>query len=199
MGEAIDVEYKTLVKNDTFEWVKTVPEGRKAIGSRTVFRMKRDGNGNPHQTQGSQWSERDTRRCPERTFIQTFASVARFTTLRTLLAVVAHEGWELHQVDVVAAYLQGTLDEEIYMEVPEGVNVKGKEGFVWKLKKAIYGLKQAGRQWKATLDAAMREFGFVKSNADDCLYILIEDGKIALLVLVYVDDMAIAGTERHSD
>ncbi len=190
--KAIDVEYKTLVKNDTFEWVKTVPEGRKAIGSRTVFRMKRDGNGNLIKLK-ARMVGKGYAQVPGKDFIQTFASVARFTTLRTLLAVVAHEGWELHQVDVVAAYLQGTLDEEIYMEVPEGVNVKGKEGFVWKLKKAIYGLKQAGRQWKATLDAAMREFGFVKSNADDCLYILIEDGKIALLVLVYVDDMAIAG------
>ncbi len=126
-------------------------------------------------------------------FVEIFSAVARFTSLRTLLAVAAHQGWELHQIDVVAAYLQGSLDEEIYMEVPDGVKEKGKLGKYWRLKKAIYGLKQAGRQWKLTLDSAMKDLGFVKSDADDCLFILRREGKVVLLVLVYVDDMAITG------
>ena len=62
------------------------------------------------------------------------------------MSLVAHEDWEIYQVDVVGAYLQGNLDEEIYMEVLEGIKKKGKENWCWKLVKALYGLKQAGRQ-----------------------------------------------------
>jgi hypothetical protein len=93
----------------------------------------------------------------------------------------------------VGAYLKGELDEEIYMELPDGAKYPGKEGWVWRLKKPLYGLKQAGRQWKRKLDKAMEKLGFRKSRADDCLYILRENGKVILLVLVYVDDMALAG------
>ena len=130
---------------------------------------------------------------PEKNFSEMFSSVAKFTTLCMLLTLIAHLDLKLHQVDVVGAYLQGSLDEEIYMEVPEGVREEGKEGWYWKLKKLLYGLKQAGWQWKAKLDKVMRNLGFEKGQANDCLYILQEKGEIVLLVLVYVDDMAIAG------
>ena len=108
------------------------------------------------------------------------------------MSLAAHEDWELHQVDVVGAYLQGDLDEEIYMEVPKGVNVEGKEGWCWRLRKSLYGLKQSGHQWKKKLDEVMKELRFEKANADECLYILREDGKIVLLVLVYVDNTVLA-------
>ena len=74
------------------------------------------------------------------------------------------------------------------MEVPEGVKEEGKEVWYWKLKKALYGLKQVERQWKV-----MSNLGFEKGQADDCLYMLQEKGEIIMLVLVYIDDMAIAG------
>ena len=92
--------------------------------------------------------------------------------LQTLLSIVAHEDLALHQIDIVSAYLQSDLDEEIYMLVPEGIQVEGKEGWYWKLKKAIYGLKQAGQQWKTKLNNAMETLGFIRSQADYCLYIL---------------------------
>ncbi|PSS05348.1 hypothetical protein PHLCEN_2v3935 [Hermanssonia centrifuga] len=109
------------------------------------------------------------------------------------MSFVANQDWELHQVDVVGAYLQGDLDEEIYMKLPEGIKEPGKEGWCWRLKKALYGLKQSGRQWKKKLDEAMAKLGFEKGQADECLYVLKEDRHIILMVLVYVDDMAVAG------
>ena len=78
------------------------------------------------------------------------------------------------------------------MKIPKGVNAEGKEGWCWRLRKSLYGLKQSEHQWKKKLDEVMKELGFEKANADECLYILREDGKISLLVLVYVDDMALA-------
>ena len=92
------------------------------------------------------------------------------------------------------AFLQGELDEEIYMKPPEGVVVPGKEGWLWKLLHVIYGLKQAGRQWKKKLDQIMRELGFTKSAADNSLYVKREGGFVMLVVLVYVDDMTVAGS-----
>jgi hypothetical protein len=89
--------------------------------------------------------------------------------------------------------LQGTLDEEIYMKVLDGISKPGKDGWVWKLLKPLYGLEQPGRQWKKKLDAIMGDFDFLKSTADNCLYIKKIDRKIAVVVLVYVDDMAAAG------
>jgi hypothetical protein len=79
------------------------------------------------------------------------------------------------------------------MRVPDGVDEPGKTGWVWRLLKALYGLKQAGRQWKKRLDGIMSELGFEKSVADECLYIKRVDGAIVVVVLVYVDDMGVAG------
>ena len=114
---------------------------------------------------------------------------------RLLFSLVALKDWELHLVDVIGAYLHGDLEEEIYMLIPEGVDKRGGERGYWKLKKLLYSLKQAGQQWKVKLDVAMKGLGLEKSSADNCLYILREDrsDKIVLLILVYVDDMAIAG------
>jgi hypothetical protein len=108
------------------------------------------------------------------------------------MSLATHEDWEIHQVDVVEAYLCGDLDEDIFMEVPEGVKENGKKDWFWKLKKSLYGLKQSGWQWKKKLDEVIKELGFEKANADECLYILQKDDKIILLVLVYIDDMALA-------
>jgi Reverse transcriptase (RNA-dependent DNA polymerase) len=98
--------------------------------------------------------------------------VAKFSTLCTILSIVSHDDLELHQINVVGTYLQGDLDEEIYMEVPDGIKEKGKVSWYWKLKKALYGLKQAGCQWKTRLDKAMEGLSFQKSQVDDCLYVL---------------------------
>ena len=88
-------------------------------------------------------------------FTKTFSSIAKFTTLQTLLSVVACKDCELHQVDVVATYLCGDLEEELYMEIPKGVIVKGQSGGYWRLREPLYGLKQAGQQWKTKLDEVM--------------------------------------------
>ena len=190
--KAIATEYDTLRNTGTFEWVPSLPHRRKAVGSRFVFREKHDGNGNLVKHK-ARIVAKGFSQVPGEDFSETFSSVAKFTTLRTLLALIAHSDLELHQVDVVGAYLRGSLDEEIYMEVPEGVREEGKEGWYWKLKKPLYGLKQAGRQWKVKLNEVMRNLRFEKGQADDCLYILREKGEIVMLVLVYVDDMAVAG------
>jgi hypothetical protein len=112
-----------------------------------------------------------------------------------MLAIAARKNMELHQVDVVGAYLQGNLNEEIYMAPPAGLNIPGKKGWCLRLHKPLYSLKQAGRQWKKKLDKTMAHLRFVKSNTDKCLYILHEKGQVILLVLVYIDDDTVASKE----
>ena len=115
-------------------------------------------------------------------------------TFRTLMSLTACEDWEIHQFDITGAYLKSDLEEEIYMEVPDGVDLKGQKGMVWKLEKLIYGLKQAGRQWKKKLDATMADLGFEKSAVDNSLYILHDaKGELLMVVLAYVDDTIPAG------
>ena len=143
--KAIATEYDTLRNTGMFEWVPSLPHGRKAVGSHFVFREKHNGNGNLVKHK-AHIVAKGFLQVPREDFLETFSSMAKFTTLRMLLALIAHSDLKLHQVDVIGAYLQGSLDEEIYMEVPEGVREEGKEGWYWKLKKPLYGLKQAGRQ-----------------------------------------------------
>ena len=109
---------------------------------------------------------------------------------------MAYLDWDLHYVDVIAAYLHGPLEKEIYMAISDDVENSGS-GHYWKLKKALYGLKQARRQWKKHLHEVLIKFGFICAFADDCLYIKRHEGNITLLILVYVDDIAIAGPDGY--
>jgi len=74
---------------------------------------------------------------------ETFASVARYTSIRTIILIAAEMGWKIHQMDVKTAFLNGFIQEEVYIEQPQGFEVRGKESHVCRLKKALYGLKQA--------------------------------------------------------
>ena len=84
---------------------------------------------------------------------ETFASVARYNSIRVIISLASMLGWKLHQMDVKTAFLKGQIEEEVYIEQPEGFELHGKESHVCKLKKALYGLKQAPRDWYARIDS----------------------------------------------
>jgi len=142
---AIEAEYTQLLKAGVFEWVNELPAGKKAVGSRIVFKKKLDEHSNRVKFK-AYIVAKDFSQVPSKDFSETFSSVAKFTTLWVFLALVAYLDFKIHQVDIVAAYLQGDLDEEIYMTIPEGVSKFGSGGQYWRLYKVLYGLKQAGRQ-----------------------------------------------------
>jgi len=188
--QAIKSEFAQLQKLGVFEVVDGLPKGRKAVGSRIVFCEKRDGHGNLIKFKACIVAKGFSQ-IPGEDFTDTFSSVAKFSTLWIFLAYVAYLDWDLHHIDVIAVYLHSPLDEEIYMTIPEDVENSGSSHY-WKLKKALYGLKQARRQWKKRLHKVLIKFGFICAFADDCLYIKRHEGNITLLILVYVDDIAIA-------
>jgi hypothetical protein len=122
-----------------------------------------------------------------------FAPVSKYSTLRTLLAKVAAEDLELHQVDIKTAFLHGELEEEIYIEQPEGYE-EGPPGTACKLNKSLYGLKQAPRAWFSRLNKELDIYGFKASAADPSLFTApLRDSNVYLLV--YVDDILIAGKD----
>ena len=191
---ALGVEYDQLINTGTFDWLKHVPPGRKTIGSKIVCHEKLHSEGTVYQCK-VRLVAKGFSQIPGQDFHATHSAVAKYPTLHALLAVAAREDMDLHQIDVVGAYLQGELDEEIYMSPPDGLKIAGKAGWSLQLRKPLYGLKQVGRQWKNKLDGTMAHLNFIKSDADECLYVLHDNGTVALLVLVYVDDAAIASKD----
>jgi len=105
-------------------------------------------------------------------------------------------GWNIHQMDVKTTFLNGTIDEEVYIQQPEGFEENSKDTHVCQLKKVLYGLKQAPRAWCARMDAYLLRIGFVKSSADPNLYIIVVNNE-PVIVLLYVDDLFITGVERR--
>ncbi|CAE6075150.1 unnamed protein product [Arabidopsis arenosa] len=126
-------------------------------------------------------------------YSETFSPVIKSTTVRIVLEVAVKRNWSIHQVDINNAFLQGTLKEEVYVSQPPGFIDKDRPQFVCRLKKALYGLKQAPRAWYQELKTYLLQAGFKNSLADTSLFIY-QRGCDVIYVLVYVDDIIIAGT-----
>ena len=128
-------------------------------------------------------------------FVDTFSPVAKINTVKALLAIAAVQGLHLEQMDVSNAFLNGELEEEVYMQAPPGFDVP--PGHFCKLQKSLYGLKQASRQWFVKLTESLVQNGFRQSGADYSLFLKGHgDGMVALLV--FVDDIILAGS-NHSE
>jgi transposase InsO family protein len=183
---AMKAEMDSLNTAGTYTIVP-LPSGRHPIGSKWVFRTKRGADGQiiKHKArlvaQGfSQQFGID--------YVETFAPVARYSSIRAILALVAHHDWELHQMDVRSAYLNGDLKEEIYMRQPEGFVSPGQESLVCRLQKSLYGLKQAGRTWNQRIDTELKAKSFIPIVADPCVYVY-RRGSTIVIISLYVDDL----------
>ena len=128
-------------------------------------------------------------------FVETFSPVSKFTSIRIISALMAYYDLELHQMDVKIAFLNGHLEEEIYMLQPEGFGEKGKENMVCKLNISIYGLKQASHQWYILFYNAITSHGFSMTEGDHCIYTKVIGSNFVLLSL-YVDDILIASNDK---
>ena len=183
---AADSEYESLIENETWELVE-LPPGRKAISCRWVFKVKHDENGKIDRFKGRLVAKGFLQKFGVE-FDETFSPVVRFTSIRALLAFAVSRNMFIHQMDVVTAFLNGTLEEDIYMEQPEGYVVAGKENLVCHLKKSLYGLKQSPRCWNKSFKEFMISLGFEQSTADPCVFIREVNDQLAI-VAVHVDDL----------
>ena len=187
---SMEEEMQSLREHQVWELVD-LPEGRTPIKCRWRYVIKRDTDNRPIRFK-SRIVAKGFSQIYGVDYDETFAPVARLDTLRLLLNLAAIFDMEVHCIDMKTAFLHGSLDEEIYMEQPEGFVEKGNEDKVCRLLKAIYGLKQAGRQWFTRLRNSMKKWGFSEFIAGDiALFNKINDTGEVTIVLVYVDDMSI--------
>ena len=148
--KAEEEEMKSMAKNKTWTRCK-LPVGKRTIQCKWVYKVKRDENGEPIKFKARLVAKGFTQR-EGLDYEETYAPVARFSSIRLLLAIGAHYDLEIHQMDVKTAFLNGDLEHEIYMCQPEGHQVEGQEQLVCKLNKSLYGLTQAGRSWYEKID-----------------------------------------------
>jgi hypothetical protein len=118
-----------------------------------------------------------------------------YSSIRSILALSMHMGWRIHQMDVKTAFLNGIIEEEVYIKQPEGFETFDRELNVCRLKRALYGLKQAPRAWYTQIDNYFTRLGFTKSEADANIYQIVVEGNLLIIVL-YVDDLILTGDEK---
>jgi hypothetical protein len=173
----------------------SAPKGKKALGTRWVFRNKVDEDGVVIRNkarlvvQGYLQSEGID-------YDETFAPVARLEAIRIFLAYAAHKNFKVYQMDVKSAFLNGILEEEVFVKQPPGFESKEHPDHVYKLHKALYGLKQAPRTWYDTLSSYLLKNKFVRGVIDNTLFVLKDKGHI-LLVQIYVDDIIFGSTDPN--
>ncbi|KZV18416.1 hypothetical protein F511_19192 [Dorcoceras hygrometricum] len=178
--------------NDVWDLV-TLPKGAKPIGCKWIFKTKRDSKGNVERFKARLVAKGFTQK-EGIDYKETFSPVSSKDSFRIIMALVAHFDLELHQMDVKTAVLNGDIDETIYMRQPEGFVSGDPDNMVCKLKKSIYGLKQASRQWYFKFHQVIISFGFEMNMVDDCVYHKFSGSKHIFLVL-YVDDILLASND----
>ena len=188
---AMKEELDAMEANNTWE-VTPLPKGKHTIGCRWVYRVKRKQDGSVDRYKARLVAKGYTQQAGI-DFQDTFSPVAKLTTVRVLLALAAVKGWRLLQLDVNNAFLNGDLFEEVYMDLPLGYHTKG-ENLVCKLKKSIYGLRQASRQWFHKFSSAIINAGFTQSKSDYSLFYT-GSGDSYVALLVYVDDIIITSKD----
>ena len=151
-------ELKSMAENNVWDLVE-LPKGSKRVGCKWVFKTKRDSNGNIERFKARLVAKGYTQK-DGIDYKETFSPVSKKDSLRIIMALLAQYDLELHQMDVKIAFLKGDIEEEIYMDQPEGFSMNGKDHMVCKLKKSIYGLKQACMQWYLKFNDTITSFGF---------------------------------------
>ena len=161
----------------------------KPIGYKWIFKTKRDSKGDMERYKARLVAKGYTEK-EGIDYKETFSSVSSKDSFRTIMALVAHFDFELHQMDVKTAFLNGDIDETIYMVQPKNFVLGDTKKMVFKLKKSIYELKQASRQWYY-IHRVIILSGFEMNMVDDCIYHKFSGSKHIYLVL-YVDDILLA-------
>jgi hypothetical protein len=189
--KAIQVELDNLKAAGTWELVER-PRDTNVVDSKWVFRVKKDADGNI-----SKWKARLVARGFMQVYgvdyFETFAPVAKLASIRSILAIAARNDWDISMFDFHSAYLNGELDEDIYMEQPPDYEAADRRCYVVKLHKTLYGLKQAGKKWYDSLCRALADIGFVRSEADSAVF-FVHVGTDVIILAIHVDDSTMTGS-----
>ncbi|GJU22068.1 putative ribonuclease H-like domain-containing protein [Tanacetum coccineum] len=173
-----------------------LPHGAKVIGTKWVYRNKRDERGVVVRNKARLVAQ-GHRQEEGIDYDEVFAPVARIEAIRLFLAFASFMGFIVYQMDVKSAFLYGTIDEEVYVSQPPGFVDPDHPKKVYKVVKALYGLHQAPKAWYATLSTFLEEHGYRRGTIDKTLFIK-KDKKDIMLVQVYVDDIIFGSTRNQA-
>lgn len=187
---AMDEEIKAIDRNNTWKLME-LPEGCQPIGVKWVFKKKMNAQGEIERYK-ARLVAKGYKQKAGIDYDEVYAPVARMETIRLLISQAAQFRWPIFQMDVKSAFLNGVLEEEVYIEQPPGYMKIGEEKKVLKLKKALYGLKQAPRAWNTRIDTYFKESGFKQCPYEHALYTKKSGGNV-LFVALYVDDLIFMG------
>ncbi|KAM2549652.1 hypothetical protein TB1_013993 [Malus domestica] len=190
--EAMKSEMDSMYQNQVWTLVDP-PEGIVPVGNKWVFKRKIGVDGNV-ETYKARLVAKGYRQREGIDYEETFSPVAMIKSIRILLAIAAYHDYEIWQMDVKTAFLNGYLEEELYMTQPEGFMSKSEKTKVCKLQRSIYGLKQASRSWNIRFDTEIKTFGFTQNEDDNCVYQKVVGDAVVFLVL-YVDDILLFGND----
>jgi hypothetical protein len=180
--DAMVEEYDSIIKNSGWDIVPR-PVEKSVVGWRWIYKVKQVADGSVEKYK-ARFVARGFSQIKGIDYDETFAPVARYSSIRSILALSARMGWRIHQMDVKIVFLNGIIEEEVYIEQPEGFETFDKESHVCRLKRALYGLKQAPRAWYTRIDNYFTGLGFTKSEADANLYKIVVEGKLLIIVLL---------------
>src|SRR6266487_1543573 len=188
-------EVESLDQNKTWVLVDEnafLRSGKRLLGNKWVYKVK---NGPFGKRYKARLVIKGYEQCYGIDYQETFAPVAKFITVRILFALAAYFDWEIEHMDVITAFLNPNLHEEVYMEQPEGFVVTSASGgrLVYKLLKTLYGLKQAPRAWYSDIDIFFKSLGLIRSKEDYSLYI---STKANIIILLFVDDMLLLSPDK---
>lgn len=189
----MELEIAALEANYTWSIVD-LPAGKKPIGCEWVYKVKYKSTGEVERLKARLVAKGfSQKKCLD--YGETFSPVAKMVTVRSVIALAVSKGWNIHQMDVHNAFLNGNLLEEVYMTIPAGFARQREYVKVCKLHKSLYGLKQGPRQWNLKLTESLVKLGFRQSHYDYSLFIKNVENDI-LIVLVYVDDLLITDNNQ---
>jgi hypothetical protein len=192
--EAFRNEYNSLIKNHTWDLVPR-PKGRRIVTNKWALKHKKDEVARIIRLK-ARLVARGFSQIYGIDYLDTYAPVVKLASIRILLAVAATYGLEIHQMDIVTAFLAGDLEEEIFMEQPEGFEIGTREeDLVCRLRRSLYGLKQAPRIWNQRIRLFLKSIGFEQTYSDPCVYI---NKETDIIIAMWVDDLIIFGKDMAS-
>lgn len=192
-SNAMGSEYNAQIAHRTWDLVPPPPPSVTRVGCRWIFTKKYHSDGSLNRYKARLVAQGYIQQYGI-DYAETFSPVIKSSTIRVVLGVAIDRSWPVKQLDVNNAFLQGTLEDEVYMSQPPGFVDPDKPDYVCRLRKAIYGLKQAPRAWYIELRNYLLSAGFVNSISDASLFIL-KKGKSMVYMLIYVDDILVTGND----
>jgi hypothetical protein len=191
----MDSESGALLKNQT--WHLVPPKSRvNVIDCKWVYKIKRKSDGSINRYKARLIAKGFKQRYGI-DYEDTFSPVVKVATIWIVLSIAVSKGWSLRQLGVQNMFLHGVLEEEVYMKQPPGYEDKQHPNYVYRLDKAIYGLKQVPRAWYSRLSSKLQMLSFVPSKGDTSLFFL-SNKQVTMYVLVYVDDIIVVSSSQDT-